>query len=73
MIRYIDEVLPYDQKPAGALYMDLRPDPRWSRSDMGVPRFVDELRQQGYPVLTIDKDRGGKSGPTGEGGIPLEC
>lgn len=37
---------------------DLRPDPSWSRSDMGVPRFVDELRQQGYPVLTIDKDRG---------------
>jgi hypothetical protein len=25
---------------------------------MGVPRFVDELRQQGYQVLTIDRDYG---------------
>jgi predicted O-methyltransferase YrrM len=30
-----------------------RPDPAWSRSDMGVPRFVDELRQAGYPVITL--------------------
>ena len=37
---------------------DLRPDPRYSRPDMGVPRFVEELRRQGYPVLTIDKDFG---------------
>jgi len=37
---------------------DLRPDPRYSRADMGVPRFVDELRRHGYPVLTIDKDYG---------------
>jgi predicted O-methyltransferase YrrM len=37
---------------------DLRPDPKWARSDMGVPRFVEELRQQGYPVLTIERDCG---------------
>jgi predicted O-methyltransferase YrrM len=37
---------------------DLRPDPALSRCDMGVPRFVEQLRQQGYPVLTIDKDYG---------------
>ncbi|MFO0959084.1 MAG: class I SAM-dependent methyltransferase [Isosphaeraceae bacterium] len=29
-----------------------------SRPDMGVPRFVDELRRRGYPVLTLMKDFG---------------
>src|SRR5205823_9002003 len=28
------------------------------RPDMGVPRFVDELREAGYPVVTIDSDYG---------------
>ena len=28
------------------------------RADMGVPKFVDELRQKGYPVLTIDRHHG---------------
>lgn len=37
---------------------DLRPDERYQRPDMGVPRFVEELREQGYPVLTIDRDFG---------------
>jgi predicted O-methyltransferase YrrM len=37
---------------------DIRPDPKWQRDDMGVPRFVDELRIAGYQVLTIDKDFG---------------
>jgi predicted O-methyltransferase YrrM len=37
---------------------DLRPDPRYSRPDMGVPRFVEELRLRGYPVLTVDRDYG---------------
>ena len=37
---------------------DLRPDPKLSRADMGVPRFVDELRAGGYPVITIDQDYG---------------
>lgn len=37
---------------------DLRPDPRYARADMGVPRFVEELRTEGYPVLTVDQDYG---------------
>lgn len=37
---------------------DLRPDPRYARADMGVPRFVEELRREGYPVLTVDQDYG---------------
>ena len=28
------------------------------REDMGVPRFVDELRTAGYPVITINQDFG---------------
>jgi predicted O-methyltransferase YrrM len=37
---------------------DLDPDPKWHRSDMGVPRFVEDLRKEGYPVLTINQDYG---------------
>jgi predicted O-methyltransferase YrrM len=37
---------------------NLRPDPALYRADMGVPRFVEELRQQGYPVVTIEQDFG---------------
>ena len=37
---------------------DLRPNPKYSRADMGVPRFVEELRSQGYPVITLDRDFG---------------
>jgi predicted O-methyltransferase YrrM len=37
---------------------DLRPDPKYSRPDMGVPRLVEELRKQGYPVITLDRDFG---------------
>ncbi len=37
---------------------EIRPDPNWQRKDMGVPRFVDELRLAGYPVVTIDEDFG---------------
>jgi len=37
---------------------DLQPDPRYSRADMGIPKFVEELRQQGYPVITINKNFG---------------
>ena len=28
------------------------------RPDMGVPRFLETLRQQGYPLITIDRDYG---------------
>ena len=37
---------------------DLRPDPKIARADMGVPRFVDDLRAAGYPVITIDQNFG---------------
>jgi len=49
---------------------DLRPG-TGSREDMGVPRFVEELRAQGYPVLTIDKDCGVSLVQPVRGGIPL--
>lgn len=37
---------------------ELRPDPKYLRADMGVPRFVEELRGEGYPVITLDRDFG---------------
>jgi predicted O-methyltransferase YrrM len=37
---------------------DLRPDPKYARADMGVPRFVEELRGEGYPVITLDRNFG---------------
>ena len=37
---------------------DFGPAPQRTRDDMGVPRFVDELREQGYPVVTLDRDYG---------------
>jgi predicted O-methyltransferase YrrM len=42
-----------------------------SRVDMGVPRFVEELRKQGYPVLTIDRDCGLSIVQPTKGGIAL--
>jgi predicted O-methyltransferase YrrM len=30
-------------------------DSTWYRKDMGVPRFVDELRSSGFPVVSIDQ------------------
>ena len=37
---------------------DLHPDSPYSRADMGVPAFVEELRALGYPVTTLEKDYG---------------
>jgi predicted O-methyltransferase YrrM len=31
---------------------------QWRRDNMGVPRFVEELRSAGYPVVTINRDWG---------------
>jgi predicted O-methyltransferase YrrM len=51
---------------------DLQPDSVVSRlSKMGVPRFVNELRQKGYPVLTIEKDCGTSLIQPVIGGVPL--
>jgi predicted O-methyltransferase YrrM len=49
----------------------LRPDPKLSRPDMGVPRFVEELRQAAYPVVTIEKDYGTSLVQPRPGGNPL--
>ena len=38
---------------------------------MGVPRFVDELRRQGYPVVTLGRDHGLSMVQPVAGGIPL--
>jgi predicted O-methyltransferase YrrM len=50
---------------------DLKPDPQYSRADMGVPRFVDELRRDGYPVLTLDQNFGVSLVQPTRGGVPL--
>jgi predicted O-methyltransferase YrrM len=39
---------------------DLRPNPEVIEMfpNIGVPRFVDKVRQQGYPVITLERDCG---------------
>lgn len=51
---------------------DLRSDPALAREDMGVPRFVEELRQQGYPVLTFERDFGVSVVQPVRGGVALQ-
>lgn len=50
---------------------DLNPDPKWYRPDMGVPGFVEYLRKEGYPVLTINQDFGVSILQGAKAGIPL--
>lgn len=51
---------------------DLRPDPNYvTRADMGVPRFVEELRVAGYPVITIDQNFGVSLVQPRVSGVPL--
>lgn len=52
---------------------DLRPDPRYSRADMGVPAFVEELRAGGYPVITLDNDFGVSIVQPTKGGVALSA
>ncbi len=49
----------------------LETNSQWTRADMGVPRFVDDLRKQGYQVLTLNKDYGVSLIQPTKGGIPL--
>lgn len=42
-----------------------------NRPDMGVPRFVDDLRKAGHPVITLDRDCGLSFVQNKIGGIPL--
>jgi predicted O-methyltransferase YrrM len=50
---------------------DRRPDARYGRADMGVPAFVEELRNTGYPVVTIDRDFGVSMVQPSVGGVSL--
>ena len=50
----------------------LQPEDPNFRKDMGVPRFVEELRQQGYPCITIDRDYGVTMVQPAVGGVSLE-
>lgn len=63
-------------KPFGSVVFhdtlwDLRPDPKYARADMGVPRLVDELREQGYPVITLDQNFGVSMVQPVKHGVPL--
>ncbi len=51
---------------------DLKPDHRYARPDMGVPKFVEELREQGFPVMTIDHDFGVSLVQPVRHGVPLK-
>lgn len=42
-----------------------------NRPDMGVPRFVEELRRAGHPVITIDRNCGLSLVQARPGGVPL--
>lgn len=50
---------------------DLMPNHPSYRSDMGVPQFVEELRKQGYPIITLNKDYGVSIVQPVKGGISL--
>ncbi len=50
---------------------DLRPNETGDRPEIGVPRFVDDLRKAGYPVLTMEKDFGVSIVQPTIGGQPL--
>ena len=50
---------------------DLEPDSPYSRADMGVPAFVEELRERGYPVTTINRDFGVSLVQPTPAGVPL--
>jgi len=50
---------------------DQRRDDPLFRADMGVPRFLEELRSRGYPIVTIDRDFGVSLVQRPPGGIPL--
>lgn len=52
---------------------ELAPDASLDRADMGVPRFVDELRQAGYQVITINQDFGVTLVQPRVGGVSLRA
>jgi predicted O-methyltransferase YrrM len=50
---------------------DLTPPEEWNRAEMGVPRFVDQLRKDGFPVITLDRDYGTSLVQPHRNGVPL--
>jgi predicted O-methyltransferase YrrM len=42
-----------------------------ARTDMGVPKFVDELRASGFPVITLPENYGVSIVQRRKGGLPL--
>jgi predicted O-methyltransferase YrrM len=50
---------------------DIAPEQAGARPDMGVPRLVDELRLQGYPVVSLAEDYGVSVVQPVVGGAPL--
>ncbi len=46
-------------------------DSEWFRSDMGVPKFVEDLRVAGFQVITIDEYCGISMVQPTKGGVPL--
>lgn len=50
---------------------ELAKDSEWSREDMGVPRLVEELRKEGYPVISFLENFGISIVQPVKGGLPL--
>jgi predicted O-methyltransferase YrrM len=51
--------------------VDQESSKEYRREDMGVPRFVEELRREGYPIITFPKDCGTSLVQARIGGVPL--
>ena len=51
-------VRPFGQVVFHDTLWDLKRDSKYFRPNIGVPLFVDELREQGFPIITLDKDFG---------------
>lgn len=67
--------LPHLQKDGLVLFHDTmwqyRQDSKWYRDDQGVPRFVQELSDQGYPMVTLTEGWGLTILQNSLGGFPL--
>ncbi|HEY0243216.1 MAG TPA: class I SAM-dependent methyltransferase [Gemmatimonadaceae bacterium] len=68
---FMPHVVPFGLVVFHDTLWDLKPDSPYSRSDMGVPAFVEELRLAGYPVTTLDHDFGVSLVQPTPNGIPL--
>jgi predicted O-methyltransferase YrrM len=51
----------------------LKRNDKWYRPDIGVPQFIEELRQQEYPIVTIERDYGLSIVQPVKGGNSLLC